>query len=56
MTDPSPSPEPFEVVIAGGGVAALEAALALRELGRRALRGDAAGAQRGLRLPADDGP
>jgi len=27
------APEPFEVVIAGGGVAALEAALALRELG-----------------------
>jgi sulfide:quinone oxidoreductase len=33
MTDPSPPPEPFKVVIAGGGVAALEAALALRELG-----------------------
>ena len=29
----APAPEPFEVVIAGGGVAALEAALALRDLG-----------------------
>jgi sulfide:quinone oxidoreductase len=28
----TPATEPFEVVIAGGGVAALEAALALREL------------------------
>jgi sulfide:quinone oxidoreductase len=32
MTSPSPSSEPFKVVIAGGGVAALEAALALRAL------------------------
>ena len=30
-TDPAPS-APFEVLIAGGGVAALEAALALRNL------------------------
>jgi sulfide:quinone oxidoreductase len=33
MTSPSPSAEPFHVVIAGGGVAALEAALALRDVG-----------------------
>jgi len=33
MTSPRPSSEPFKVVIAGGGVAALEALLALRELG-----------------------
>jgi sulfide:quinone oxidoreductase len=33
MTSQDPSAEPFKVVIAGGGVAALEAALALRELG-----------------------
>ena len=33
MTSPSPSSNPFKVVIAGGGVAALEAALALRALG-----------------------
>ncbi len=33
MSTPSPSLEPFKVTIAGGGVAALEAALALRELG-----------------------
>jgi sulfide:quinone oxidoreductase len=32
MSSPSPSRQPFEVLIAGGGVAALEAALALREL------------------------
>ena len=31
-TSPGPSSAPFEVVIAGGGVAALEAALALRDL------------------------
>ena len=33
MTSPDRSAEPFKVVIVGGGVAALEAALALRELG-----------------------
>ncbi len=33
MNPTSPSTEPFKVLIAGGGVAALEAALALRELG-----------------------
>jgi sulfide:quinone oxidoreductase len=33
MTSQDPSAEHFKVVIAGGGVAALEAALALRELG-----------------------
>ena len=33
MTFVSPSNEPFHVLIVGGGVAALEAALALRELG-----------------------
>jgi sulfide:quinone oxidoreductase len=33
MTSPSPSAEPFNVAIAGGGVAALEAALALRDIG-----------------------
>jgi sulfide:quinone oxidoreductase len=33
MSYPASSQEPFEVVIVGGGVAALEAALALRELG-----------------------
>jgi sulfide:quinone oxidoreductase len=33
MTETSPSTERFNVLIAGGGVAALEAALALRELG-----------------------
>jgi sulfide:quinone oxidoreductase len=33
MTSPDPSAEPFKVVIVGGGVAALEAALALREVG-----------------------
>jgi sulfide:quinone oxidoreductase len=33
MTSPRPSSEAFKVVIAGGGVAALEAALALRDLG-----------------------
>ncbi len=38
MTSPSPPPESFNVVIAGGGVAALEAALALRDLGGERLR------------------
>jgi sulfide:quinone oxidoreductase len=33
MTSPSPSAEPFKVTIVGGGVAALETALALRDLG-----------------------
>lgn len=33
MTSSDPPTEPFKVVIAGGGVAGLEAALALRELG-----------------------
>lgn len=33
MTSQEPPADPFKVVIAGGGVAALEAALALRELG-----------------------
>jgi sulfide:quinone oxidoreductase len=33
MSSPRPSSDPFRVVIAGGGVAALETALALRDLG-----------------------
>ena len=33
MTSASSSKEPFDVLIAGGGIAALEAALALRDLG-----------------------
>ena len=33
MTFPDSSAEPFNVVIVGGGVAGLEAALALRDLG-----------------------
>jgi sulfide:quinone oxidoreductase len=38
MNSASKPPEPFSVVIAGGGVAALEAALALRDLGGERLR------------------